>query len=282
MRIYKIGLGILLSAFFSLNILAQDLKNPNGYVQVFEVKSDNCPVENDKFIFENDTLKITYYFWASRGIMQMGIKNKLDVPIFINWQNSYYKNTTDKLSYAPEGELNDDNINLYNKYMYGGRQLTAMDYSLSYQTASSDEFKTKVEMITEIKPNGYYMRLKYYIIADDIYTFDETATKITQPNNSNPKKNSDVYEKTFTESDSPFKFESYTQYSTTTEFANASVAHHNFWVSKAQEIEGKHFRGVKIGKSPDGYSNYKFPFKKTTSFYHEIDKKNSIIYKNSK
>ena len=40
------------------------------------------------YVFENDTIKITYDFWADRGKMNFSVYNKLDVPIFIDWKNS--------------------------------------------------------------------------------------------------------------------------------------------------------------------------------------------------
>ena len=56
---------ILLSGFFSLNVIGQDLKNASGYIQMYEVSS-KIPTTNDKFYYENDTIKVTYYFWGNR------------------------------------------------------------------------------------------------------------------------------------------------------------------------------------------------------------------------
>jgi hypothetical protein len=56
------------------------------------------------YVFENDTVRITYDFWFQKGQMKFSIYNKLNVPLFIDWKNSaliindhtipYYKDLT--------------------------------------------------------------------------------------------------------------------------------------------------------------------------------------------
>ena len=60
------------------------------YVQVFDTNSTNAIIENDFYVYENDTIKITYAFWHEQGLMTLGIYNKLKIPLYIDWKKSSY------------------------------------------------------------------------------------------------------------------------------------------------------------------------------------------------
>lgn len=56
---------------------------------VYSVKS-NTKSNDSLFVFENDTIRITYHLWQNMGRMHFSIYNKIDVPIFIDWKNSSF------------------------------------------------------------------------------------------------------------------------------------------------------------------------------------------------
>ena len=47
-------------------------------------------VKNDRneFVVENDSLKLVYNFYGYRGPVHISIQNKMDVPVYIDWQRS--------------------------------------------------------------------------------------------------------------------------------------------------------------------------------------------------
>jgi len=50
-------------------------------VQVIGIECANC-TKNDPYLStENDTIKISYYFWDENGVMGVAIKNKNSKPI---------------------------------------------------------------------------------------------------------------------------------------------------------------------------------------------------------
>lgn len=277
MRIPKL-LPLLLAVFIAFQSQAQNVSNASNYVQVFELASDLPNVKN-KYTFENDTLKITYYFWGDRGIVQIGIKNKLKEPIYINWEKSFYKNNFHTLSYYPEGAINAENIDTYKAYAYDGRMLTAMDYEMQQQTATSTEFDTKVEGYTEIKPLSYYMRVKYHLVPEEFYRFDESTKSRTEKSSYDESEAATIYSKEYTKENSPLTFESFITYSMTDKFEKEYNILNKFWVAKVDEMDAKHFRGTKEGKDPEGKAIFKFPFRASTKFYCEIDKKNSLDFR---
>lgn len=274
MRLARL-LPILFTVLVFNQISAQNVKKASNYVQVFELASE-LPNAKNKYTFENDTLKLTYYFWGDRGIVQIGIKNKLDVPIYINWEKSFYKNNFHTLSYFPEGVVSEENIAAYNAYMYGGRVLTSMDYEMQQQTASSNEFETRLEGVTEIKPLSYYMRLKYHVIPDEFYRMDEDAKSSDEKASYDESETATVFSKEFKRDNTPLYFESLITYSMTDKFETEYDVLNKFWVIKVEEMDAKHFRGKKVGKDPEGKPIYDFPLRESTKFYCEIDKKNAL------
>jgi hypothetical protein len=59
--------------------------------QVFEVSSNNVNQKNNDYIFENDSLKISYDLWSyNGGTMKYTIFNKTDKPFYIDWKFSNY------------------------------------------------------------------------------------------------------------------------------------------------------------------------------------------------
>jgi len=270
---------ILFTVFSGLNLFGQDLKNANGYVQMFEVSS-KIPTTSDKFFFENDTMKVTYYFWANRGIMQISIFNKKDFPIYIDWNKSVMQSNLDKLVYAYEANMTPENAKMYKAYLHEGRNLSSMDYEAQYQMGEKE--KKKIETVTEVKAKGFYMSLRYHLISTYSYKFDDNATPVAETRSDNSRETTDVYEVSFDADKSPLTFSSTLTYSTTKEFLKESTITNSFWVSKVREMDAKHFMGEKIGKTPEGFPIFKYPSRKSTHFYIEIEKKNSIIYKKSK
>lgn len=63
------------------------------------ISSDSVPLKNSEFVFENDTLKVTYNFWAENGIMRFDIYNKTNEPLFFDWKNSAFIPNNQMVSY---------------------------------------------------------------------------------------------------------------------------------------------------------------------------------------
>lgn len=67
--------------------------------KLITVSSTNVPLQNSKFVFENDTLRISYNFWAENGIMSFDIYNKTSYPIYFDWKNSSFIPNSQMVSY---------------------------------------------------------------------------------------------------------------------------------------------------------------------------------------
>lgn len=56
--------------------------------QLLTVGSDHVPKQNTTYIYEDDTVRITYNFWYNGGVVDMQVFNKLKVPLYIDWKNT--------------------------------------------------------------------------------------------------------------------------------------------------------------------------------------------------
>lgn len=68
--------------------------------KVAQVESpDGLTIKDDRYVFENDTVKIIYDFWDEEGAMRYAIENKLDKPITIDWSKSHLVYRGENLPY---------------------------------------------------------------------------------------------------------------------------------------------------------------------------------------
>ena len=130
-----------------------------SHVQLFETKSTNSILENGLFVYETDTIKITYAFWADKGIISFSIYNKLENPIYIDWKKSAFIDNSNKLNYWVDEEIN-TSISYNANYFYNGPLLKA-GYSISEGVGMEVSKKLKAERITFIPPKSDYFRSDY-------------------------------------------------------------------------------------------------------------------------
>lgn len=279
MRLIKLLISLMAFSFLCSTVNAQLSKK--GFVQVMEVESD-LPDQKNKFTFENDTLRLIYYFWSEKGMVQIGITNKLDDTLYIDWGKSFYQNNFDKLCLSPETDMTVENQLVYKDYFYKSRNLKTVDYVTMNSSVGVDDAAHKVEDVTAIKPHSYYMRVKFHLVKGEFFKMSTSAKSVSEARNDDANEKTDVFEVSFSESTTPFKFSTSVKYASKKDFSDAKEQKNNFFVSKIREMDVKHFWGVKTGKDADGYPVYKMPFSKSTSFYIGLDKKSSILYRKEK
>lgn len=78
--------------------------------QIFDVDSQQVQEINEEniFLFENDSLEIIYDLWTDGGTLLYRIQNKLDRPLYIAMDQSYFGINRDKINYYRPEEQNDD------------------------------------------------------------------------------------------------------------------------------------------------------------------------------
>lgn len=272
-----------LSAMISMGVQAQDVNNARGYVQVYDVASVNNLSLNEykQYHSENDLADVSYLFWSSQGKMQVKIENKTNDTIYINWSKSTYTVEHVELPLTPDvAKLSDNDYKMYQKYKASEPTLTDMDYEWQKITMGREEKKDEV---SEILPKSTYTKGSYYLMpseknVDCGLVLDTAAASYEEKHNSIKNQKATIYKVEYTQETSPIVFTCKIVVSKDKEFKSSSEVVEKFYVSQVREMDAKHFRGKKVGQTPEGYGIYKFPERKSTGFYVEINPRNSVEF----
>jgi hypothetical protein len=260
-RVLKSSFSLLLLLFLvSTTVSAQK------YIKVFEAGSNQSIIqENNKVIFENDTIKITYDLWSSYGNISFSVYNKLDVPIYVDWKKSAFIKQEKRHKY------------------WSGKMVTEATSRLTPATKKTLAFtegnttQTQEERIAFIPPHSYienpakFSILEYgenYIFFKDIpLSFEYLSLKDqnkkelkgTEPGLVKvlPVNKSwgadgtiDIYQVEYSKENSPVSFSNFLTYSTTESFANEHYISNSFYIKRILEMDKKQFLG-KEGKNDE-------------------------------
>mgnify|MGYP000954995983 CR=1 FL=1 len=161
-----------------------------NYVQVYGTGVVNLNVENDYYVYENDSLKITYTFWNEKGLMTFAIFNKLNKPLYIDWKKSSYIDNSVKLNYWVD-EVSTKSTDYYQGYYYKG-PLLKPGYVISNSVGVSVSSTVKVERITFLPPKSNYYRSQFYILPNNHFLLDKNTQYKEVPRSDNPNKKTKI------------------------------------------------------------------------------------------
>lgn len=150
--------------FFSLVLIALLASCSKDLIQIFDTDTTNTYLDNEGYVFETDTIKITYQFWAQKGQMSFTIFNKLNKPIYIDWKNSAFIVNGNKIDYWMDEELTKSSA-IYNSYYVGRPPLPGTGITIATDQGIQNTRTTtiKPEKITFIPPNSSYDRTQFYL-----------------------------------------------------------------------------------------------------------------------
>lgn len=247
------------------------------YIQIFDTTATNATVSEGLWVYETDSIKVTYEFWASKGVMSFSVFNKLSKPIYVDWKNSAFIHNGNKLDYWAD-QQHTSMISYYQGYSYGGPLIAAgfAEYEGFQETSATT---TSPERTTFIPPKAYYYRSQFYLMPLEYYAMNkETATKTLESRNDKPRKKTTVYEQLFDNISTPLNFRNFLSLSLTENGTDFFYVDNEFYLSSAKEMDYRHFRG-KILVGSDNKSHYEKPSKKKTSFYNKIATENSVNHR---
>ena len=270
-----------------LTIVSLILFGCKSYVQVFDTDSTIQTNKDGFYIYENDSLKITYSFWKNKGLMTFSIYNKMNKPLYIDWKKSSYVANSVKLNYWIDEEKN-QTFSSYGSYFDNG-PLLRPSYAVSATAGASITSKVKVERITFIPPASYYYRSQFFILPISFYKIDTKSGFEEVPRNDKPKKMTKVYKADFTKENSPLVFRNFLTFSTTENSETEFYIDNEFYIDEVLEMDRRHFEQLrrdytrKVGKwyisDASGNQILFTEFKKHTSFYLRIPDDRSIKHR---
>lgn len=248
-----------------------------SYIQIFDTNGLNSKLSDGFWVFETDTIKGTYSFWASQGVMSFSIYNKMDAPIYIDWKNSSFIYNSNKLNYWID-EQHSKLVSYYGGYYYNG-PLLMPGFTITEGVKASMSTTTRPERVTFIPPRSYYNRSQFYLMPIDYFKFDNNAMeKKIVPRFDKPQKNTTIYELNYGYVNTPLKFRNFITVSFSENTSNYFFIDNEFYLSSVKELEYWYYRGNRI-KGKDGKIDYTKPYKKMHSFYIKIPPGSNVEYR---
>lgn len=233
----------------------------NGYMQVFETSSLDVSKQKGGFVFENDTVKVTYDFWAERGVLSFSVFNKSDAPIYIDWSKSAFIVNSKKLNYWIDREVS-HSMGFYTGYLYRSSRSSARN--AQYGINASKKVVDKEEKITFLPPRSSYSRTQFILLNLEYYEMGDNASLIRTLSNYSPKDSVQVYFESFTEDSTILTFRNFLSLSFSNGFDSIFYIDNGFYVSQVLEMKYSNFLGTpKQTEEGDYYylNNYKSPDK---------------------
>lgn len=215
----------------------------SSYVQVFETSSKNQLIKNEtNYVYENDSVKITYSFWEDKGKMSFVVYNKLKKPLYIDWKKSSYISNTLKINYW-EDVTTTNSVETRQTFGAANNLLSIRRYYISNSVGVSSSASSKPERITFIPPNSNYYRTQFSLLP--IRELKVKDYQIRQKQSiTNKSKTVKVFEKSISKEDSPLVFRNFITLSYNENFTNEFYVDNEFYVSKVIKLNSDQFENM--------------------------------------
>ena len=209
-------------------------------LRVYQVESPKLSEKDERYVYEDDTVKVVYDFWYEDGIMLFAMENKLDKAITIDWKKSHfslnglvYPYWRDVARISTSGTANTWG-STYNRNFWGFT-------SFSSSSVASRDSKTSL-----ISPNSWIQRGDYTIIGTYINQVDSKLKYLEQqqaPRSELKRTQAEYYNgplltqlpntERFSANESPLTFRNYLTYSIEGDNKEA-VVDNTFWVTEVE------------------------------------------------
>jgi hypothetical protein len=255
------------------------------HLQVFETRPLNKEIipNGENYVFDNDTIRITYSFWGEKGILSYSLENKMNKSIYVDWNKSSFIINGKKYDYWEDQLISNtittgssSGISYRVPFSYTNGSVAASEYKSTSNTISE-----KPEKTTFIPPQSHIDKNNFLIFPYSYFDLTCNSTKIeVETRSDNPKKKTKVYKSYFENTNSPVKFRNYLAISFSDEGGKPFYIDNGFFVSTIKEVSKKHFRGKKTGRAY-GNPTFEEPLKNQNNFYIEIElQENNFDFRN--
>ena len=260
------------------------------YVQLFKTQPTNSVAVGNFYVYENDTLRIVYYFWQEDGIMAFSVYNKSDKPLYIDWKKSSFITNSSKSNYwddktiikgawgASSAAYSETVSKLSSYSQIASLQQSRIDETGAIKTEGQANIKTnesaasigttlsttqgwshisvsKQERITFIPPRSYINNTIIYNIKTDYYKdWKSGYTQTKEALSSDPKTITTISSKTFTKGNSPLDFRNFMTFSLKEDFSTEFYADNEFYIKEVVSMDQRQFYLYKFDKTTNTVS----------------------------
>jgi len=170
-------------------------------------------------VFENDTIRVSYNFWAKNGAMSFDLYNKLNIPLYFDWKKSAFIPNDKMMSYWQDETNTTGSSSSSAYYLYGG------------VIGGSNRSKSKSirqERIGVIPPHALISNNKYTLVL--------------------PK--TDLLVQEYNLSNTPLRFRNYLAVSTSEQFdKDVFFIDNDFFVSNVKKIKKSKIKASQISSA---------------------------------
>lgn len=242
-------------------------------VQSYAIQNTDGASNDSLFwVFENDTVKIIYDFYADHGKMSFVIFNKSKVPLYIDWRKSSFVANDVKNDYWKD--------NVVTKGQYSGRSNSVVFRRPTYGLFSfysglsaashygySESVMSKPERITSIPPNSKHFKVDYTIVRSPVVILkpiQEESVFLKLPNTTR-KQEVKTYRSLYTNENTPLSFRNFLALSFTESFDKEFYIDNHFYVSSVIEVPQSVYK-QRLWPS----SKYNYPYVSGKAFFITI------------
>ena len=215
------------------------------FVEVYKTGTitPNITIQKDSayYLFENDTLKIAYYFWDKSGIFSFTVFNKLDRPIYIDWKKANYFANGNKNEYWNDAVISKSksiSTSFASISKYGTSPISNV-FGTSVGTSTTTT--TREERITFVAPKTSITKSKFKILSTSKLDWNKDVDKVETIRNDNPKKKTIVYVKKFSPQNSPLILRNFITFSLKEDFSSEFFIDHFFFVKEINNMDIRNF-----------------------------------------
>lgn len=232
------------------------------YANILEVKPASSGItETQFFVYENETVRITYAFWSKQGQMAYTIYNKLSVPIYIDWKKSSLVSNGQKISYWR------DEVKT-SSYLNGRLYSTAISES-SWSGIFRGNYSSqtiKPERITFLTPHSAITRLQNSLFPYSSWEISKPYLKTTLKKVYNLGTMPASYN-TYETTNTPLLFRNFLTISTTENFTTESYIDNGFYISTVYRVKTSDFQETPYYHKDTKKTEYTLTFLNAKWFY---------------
>ena len=222
-------------------LLLLSLSGCSRFTQVVYVAPTNNDIQsiNHFYEYENQDLKVVYWFWAEHGIMSFLVWNKTDKPLYIDWKKSAMVNNGKRMSYYTNSDVS--NYKSYgNNYSLEWLDVFNEYYGKASHKKLSRAALVKGDRISFIAPKSYITQAFYNLTANIYFDINDRNTEEDFVNFCK------VY---VSRSNQEISFRNYLTYSNSENFETESHVDNEFHLDKVVTMQKSFF----LYKDKDGY-----------------------------
>ena len=209
--------------FFLVLCLLQSCKVSH---QIFETSSSNTNLRDDEFIYENDTIRISYNFWNDDGgVLAFNIFNKTSRPIYIDWRQSNFIFNGYSFNYWSDLEVEKSVARGHTQGTKYGTLMSAQSVSVTKRERPESQLPPNSSIII----NKFKLNHPYANYARNQKEFTLTSTHTSM------------------------FFRNYLGYSMDKDFKNLSFVDNDFYINKIHTYRNNEYKLTTLRNNPNSF-----------------------------